>query len=179
MELFGTSLETIYFYGLIIAGSLTFLYILFGDVLEGVFEGITGSLLNPTLLFSFLTIFTANGYLFELITSLHSGLIFLISLGISSILVTLLNVFVLIPLSSAEESLSYSESDLKGRMGVVITSIPVDGYGEVILKSNSGSIAKPAISFDSLPIPSGSNVLVIDVQSGVLSVVEQKGLDEI
>lgn len=47
MELFGVSLETIYLYSLIISGVVTVLYLLFGDVLNGVLDGI----FNPTLFF--------------------------------------------------------------------------------------------------------------------------------
>ena len=53
--MFGLSVQTVYLYGLIICGSLTFLYILFSDLLDGLSEAIP--FFNPTLLFSFLTFF--------------------------------------------------------------------------------------------------------------------------
>ncbi|RSD29458.1 NfeD family protein [Mesobacillus subterraneus] len=168
MELFGTPLETIYFWGLVISGAITIIYLFFGDFLDGVLEAIP--LVNPTLIFSFVTIFSAGGYLGEVFTKLHSGLIAGASAIIALILVTLLNVFVLIPLSNAEESLVYKESDLRGRIGTVITSIPVDGYGEVMIENISGRISKPAVSFTKSEIPYGKKVLVIDIESGVLQV---------
>ena len=176
MDIFGVPLQTIYLYGLIISAIFMFLYLLFGDVIEGVFEGV--SFLNPILLFSFLTIFTASGYLLELLTSLHSLLGASISAMISLILVTLLNIFVVIPLSTAEESLVYEESDLKGRIGTVITTIPVDGYGEMMIESFSGRIAKSAKSFDHVEIPQGSTVLVVDVVNGVVHVIIHEDLEE-
>ncbi|HWO77361.1 MAG TPA: hypothetical protein VNM69_15960 [Bacillus sp. (in: firmicutes)] len=177
MELFGAPIESIYLAALIISGLITVLYILFGDVLEGVTEA-TG-FLNPTLLLAFFTFFSASGYLWEILTPLNSILIIAISILIAILLDTLLNVFVLIPLSSAEESLVYTEESLKGRIGKVILSVPKDGYGEVVIESNSGNIAKPAASFDDLPIPEGSQVLVIDVKSGVLYVTPHESFDEI
>jgi membrane-bound ClpP family serine protease len=168
MELFNWPLETIYFYGLVVSGAITILYLFFGDFLEGVMEGIP--FINPTLLFSFVTIFSAGGYLGEIFTPLHSGLIASFSAIIALILVTLLNVFVLIPLSNAEESLVYKESDLRGRVGTVITGIPVDGFGEVLIENISGRISKPAVSFTKNEIPYGKKVLVIDVENGVLQV---------
>ena len=168
MELFGWPLETIYLYGLVISGAITIIYLFFGDFLDGVMEGIP--LINPTLIFSFISIFSAGSYLAEVFTSLHSGLIAGFSAIIALILVTLLNVFVLIPLSNAEETLVYKESDLRGRIGTVITAVPVDGYGEVLIESVSGRIAKPAVSFTKTEIPYGKKVLVIDVESGVLQV---------
>lgn len=169
MELFGIPLPTIYLYVLIFSGALTLLYLFFGDMIEGIFEGI--DFLNPVLIFSFLTIFSASGFLFESFTSIHSIVVAIISAIISFIFVTLLNVFVLIPLSKAEESLVYREEDLKGRIGTVITAIPVDGFGEVLIESISGRVAKPAASFDDEAIANGKKVLVIDVVDGILHVI--------
>lgn len=178
MEPFSIPLETIYLYGLIISGILTVLYVLFADVFH--FNG-TGDgglhFLNPVLIFAFVTILSASGYLFERLSSLHYLLILGISAVASFIVVTLLNVFVLVPLSSAEESLVYKESDLQGRIGTVITSIPADGYGEVMIESTSGRIAKPAVSFDGDQIPSGTSVLVVQVKEGVLQVTVHQQLE--
>jgi hypothetical protein len=107
MELFSIPLETIYLYGLIISGILTVLYVLFADVFH--FHGFGDGLgfLNPVLIFAFVTILSGSGYLFERLSSLHYLLILGISAVAAFIVVTLLNVFVLVPLSSAEESLVY------------------------------------------------------------------------
>jgi membrane protein implicated in regulation of membrane protease activity len=171
MEPFSVPLATIYLYGLTIAGVLTVVYVLFADVLH--FHGASDGplqFLNPVLVFAFVTVLSASGYLFERISTLHYLLILAISAVIAFIVVTLLNVFVLIPLSSAEESLAYKESDLQGRIGTVITPIPADGFGEVMIDSISGRIAKPASSFDGESIPNGTSVLVIRVKNGVLEV---------
>lgn len=161
-------LETVYLYALVISGVITILYLFFGDVLSAALDGVP--FINPTLLFSFISIFSAGGYLAEVFTKLHSALIAGISATIALTLVTLLNVFVLIPLSRAEESLVYKESDLRGRIGTVITAVPADGYGEVLIESISGRIAKPAESFTKSAIAYGKKVLVIDVEQGVLQV---------
>ncbi|WP_147533384.1 NfeD family protein [Bacillus marasmi] len=173
MELFGTPLEAIYLYALIISGAVTIIYLFFGDVLSGLLDGI----INPTLIFSFVTIFSAGGYLCELFTSFHSGLIAAFNAAVALILVTLLNVFVLIPISKAEESLVYRESDLRGRIGMVITTVPEDGYGEVLIESVSGRVSKPAISFKKKEIPNGKKVLIIDVVNGVLQVENYEETD--
>ncbi|WHY76762.1 NfeD family protein [Neobacillus sp. WH10] len=178
MEPFSIPLETIYLYGLIISGVLTVLYVLFADVFHFHGAGDGGlHFLNPVLIFAFVTILSASGYLFEKLSSLHYLLILAISAVIAFIVVTLLNVFVLVPLSSAEESLVYKESDLRGRIGTVITSIPADGYGEVLIESTSGRIAKPASSFDGDQIPNGSRVLVVQVKNGVLEVTVHHQLE--
>ncbi|GIN84829.1 putative membrane protein YuaF [Heyndrickxia sporothermodurans] len=169
MTIFGTPIDTIYLILLIAAGSLTILYILFGDIFHGVGEAL--GYFHPTLVLSFITFFSAAGYIFEKITSFSSPLIISLSAIIALILVTLLNIFVLIPLSSAEESLSYTEESLKGRVGKLIISIPKDGFGEVVIDSKSGMISKPASSYENTPIAEGKQVLVIEVSNGVLHVV--------
>ena len=49
--MFGLSVQTVYLYGLIICGSLTFLYILFSDLLDGLSEAIP--FLTPLFFFFF------------------------------------------------------------------------------------------------------------------------------
>jgi len=168
MELFGMPIQNIYLTILVIAFISTILFMFFGDFLEGVGEGIP--FLNPTLILAFLTFLSAIGYLLELLTSWNSWLIILLSAFGSFILTTLLNVFVLVPLSSAEESLAYTEESLKGRLGTTIIPIPKDGYGEVLIENTSGRIAKSAVSFEGNEIAEGIQVLVVDVKQGVLYV---------
>ncbi|MDQ0175625.1 hypothetical protein [Bacillus chungangensis] len=168
MTLFGTSIETIYLVALIVSGAITLLYILFSDFLEGIAEAVG---FNPTLLLAFITFFSASGYILERTTTFHSYIIIAVSILIALILDTLLNVFVLIPLSSAEQSLVYTEDSLKGRVGKVIIPIPEQGYGEVVIESNSGMISKPAASYKGTMVEEGTTVLVIEVENGVLSVV--------
>lgn len=111
MELFGVPLETVYLYGLIIFGGVIFLFILFNDIFSGLE---LPDIFNPTLIFSFLTVFFASGFLLESLSGLNAGLCAGISLIISFTIVTLLKVFVLIPISSAEESLTFHDNDLNG-----------------------------------------------------------------
>jgi len=178
MEPFSIPLANIYMYGLIISGVLTVLYVLFADVFHFHGAGDGGpDFLNPVLIFAFITVLSASGYLFERLSSLHYLLIFGLSAVLAFIVVTLLNVFVLVPLSSAEESLVYKDSDLQGRIGTVITSIPAEGFGEVMIDSSSGRIAKPAVSFDGDSIPNGTNVLVVQVKNGVLEVIIHQPLE--
>ncbi|TSB45011.1 hypothetical protein [Alkalicoccobacillus porphyridii] len=160
-------MEQLYLYGLIAGGILTLCYILLSDILDGLFDFIPDGWLNPTLILSFVTFLSAGGYLFETLTSINSVLILITSSLISLLLVLLLNIFVLIPLSNAEESNAYTEDDLIGRTGQVIVSIPRDGFGEVILHDSGGNISKTAKCFDGADIPYGKDILVIDIKEGV------------
>lgn len=73
-----------------------------------------GSFLNPVLILAFITFLSAAGYIFEMTTSLNSAVILLIAAVIAVLLDILLNIFVLIPLASAEESLVYTDESLRG-----------------------------------------------------------------
>ncbi|MFC4024336.1 hypothetical protein ACFOUV_11075 [Oceanobacillus longus] len=169
MTIFGYPVESLYLIMLVISGLLTVLYIFFGDIAEGI--GGVFSFLNPALILAFITIFSASGYVLEFITSFSSVTIIFISILISFILDALLNVFVLIPMSSAEQSLSYTEESLKGRVGKIIIPVPKNGFGEIVIESKSGRISKTAASYENQIIEEGQQVLVIEVENGVLYVV--------
>jgi len=169
MTLFGTSMEIIYLVTLIIAGILTLLYLFFGDILDGIGE--VSSFLNPALILAFFTLFSASGYILEQVTPLSSLVIIAISLVVAFVLDTMLNLFILIPMASAEESLSYTEESLKGRIGKIIIPIPENGFGEIVIDSKSGMISKPAASYDNETIYEGQQVIVIEIKSGVLYVI--------
>ena len=169
MTLFGYPIEQIYFYTFIIAGMIIFFYMLFGDLLEAVGE--VSVFLNPVLVLAFIIFFSATGFIFEKTTSIHSGLIAVIALAIAFILDAILNVFILVPMANAEQSLSYTEDSLVGRVGKIILSVPQDGYGEIFIESKSGMILKPAASYDNIPIQQDEQVLVLEVKNGVLFVV--------
>ncbi|WP_067727713.1 hypothetical protein [Oceanobacillus damuensis] len=169
MTIFGYPLESLYLIMLVVSGLLTVLYIFFGDILEGIGE--TVFFMNPAVILAFIVIFSASGYVLEYITSLPHITIIIISILIATILDTLLHVFVLTPMSSAEESLSYTEESLKGRVGKIIIPVPKDGFGEMVIENKSGMISKTAASYENKPLPEGQQVLVIEVKNGVLYVV--------
>ncbi|WP_010649813.1 hypothetical protein [Oceanobacillus massiliensis] len=169
MTIFGYPIENLYLFTLVIAGLLTLLYIFFGDIADGIGESL--GFLNPALILAFITFFSASGYVLEFLTSLPSLAIIIIAAVIALVLDTLLNVFVLIPMSSAEESLGYTEESLKGRIGKIIIPVPQDGFGEIVIESKSGMISKPAASYENQSIEEGQQVLVIEIEKGVVYVI--------
>ncbi len=169
MEVFGFPISTIYIALLFISGIFVLLYALFGDIIEGLDEGIP--FLNPILIGSFVIFVSAIGYVLEIATSWSSVIILVIAAIAGFLLTTCLHLFVLVPMRSAEHSLAISDETLKGKIGKTIISIPEDGFGEVLLESVSGRIAKSAKSFDGKEIPADVQVLVVKVEDGVLYVI--------
>lgn len=168
----GLALETVYFYGLVIAGSITLLYVLFSDALDAVFGVAPGALLSPTVALSFVAVLSGAGYSFESLTDLSSINAFVLSVIISFLSVTLIHVFILVPMTKAESSISFSMKDLVAQEGEVIVTIPKDGFGEVMFKTKMSIYSYPAISENNEVMDEGTQVRVrtVDVTEGVVTV---------
>ncbi|WP_339177664.1 hypothetical protein [Oceanobacillus sp. FSL W7-1293] len=175
MTLFGYAIQDLYLWILIIAAILTVVVLLFGDLLDGIFESIP--FLHPVLVLSFFIFLSAMGYVLEWFMDWSSLIILIISSILSIIFVTLLHLFVLVPIRSAEQSWGYSEEALIGSVGTAIVSIPIDGYGEVMVQWKSGVISKPAVSYDNEAISQDERVLIIEIKDGVFYVSPYQSLD--
>lgn len=172
MELFGLPIVQVYLYTLIIAGAITIVYLLFSDMIDGVWEGIP--FFDPAVILAFFTFLSAAGYILELVVGWQSGLILAVAITIAVVLDILLYFFVLLPLSSAEVSLAYSDESLMGQVGRVIVPIPVNGYGEIVIETVNGRINKRAASYEDNAIDYGKEVLIIEVRNGAFIVKEYK-----
>lgn len=170
MELFGMPIIQIYLYVLIIAGIITIIYVLFSDVAEGIGE--TSPFLDPAVILSFITFTAAAGYLLEHLVDLSSMIILLIALAIAVVLDLLLYFFILLPLSTAEVSLAYSDDSLTGQVGKVIVPIPENGFGEIVIETVNGLISKRAAGYENTTIEYGKEVLIIEVKEGTFIVKE-------
>lgn len=168
MTLFGYSLEQIYLVVLIFVGLGTILYMFFGDVADGIGEGLP--ILNPSVILSFITMVAAAGYILEKFAWFSSGINIVIACILGAVLSTLFYLFILVPLKSADVSLAYTEESLGGQLGKVIVPIPIDGFGEVVIESASGMITKRATGFDNEAIDYDTTVLIVEVKEGTLFV---------
>lgn len=168
------SIEQWYLYSLLFLAICMILYLFFGDIADGIGEGIP--FFNPTVILAFLTFFSATGFIIETFTSLNSYVIAIISAIFSIVLDILMYYFILVPLKSAEVSMAYTEESLGGQVGKVIVPIPIDGFGEVVVETVNGTISKRATSYDHVSIPYDSKVLIVEVKEGTLYVREYEPL---
>lgn len=168
--LFGFPIVQIYLYALIISGAITVIYVLFSDVAEGIGEA--SPFLDPAVLLPFITFTAAASYILEITVDWHSGVIFSGAIVIAIILDVLLYFFILLPLSSAEVSLAYSDESLMGQVGRVIVPVPVDGFGEIVIETVNGRLNKRAASYENSAIEYGQEVLLIEVKDGTFIVKE-------
>ena len=172
--LFGVALSTIYLTIVIAIGLCMVLYLLFADMADGMAEGIP--FFDPAVILAFITFTAASGYLLEIFSDLSHFIIFLTGIVLSFICTALLYYFFLVPLRSAETSLAYTEDSLAGQTGRVITPIPMDGFGEVLIETVGGNIHKRAASYNQEDIPYGQEILVIEVVNGTLYVQAYESL---
>ncbi|MBO0431646.1 NfeD family protein [Enterococcus sp. DIV0660C] len=168
----GIALETIYWYTLLICAGIAVLLVVFGDIFD--FDGP----LDPMLLVPWLAFTSLFGYLGESLTEWSSVLIFVISAAISSVLVFLLNFYILMPMKNAEATLSSSEKTLEGQIAQVVTPIPITGMGEIQLQSVTGSINRPACFYTEQETMAqrGTKVLIIEVKDRVCYVIPYDGM---
>lgn len=172
MELFGLQIEQVYFYALIISGLITIVYMFFSDIAEGIGEG--SPFLDPAIVLSFITFTAATGYILELTVKWNSGIILVVAIVVAFLLSLLLYLFVLLPLSTAEVSLAYTDMSLTGQVGKVIVPVPIDGFGEIVIETISGLVSKRASGYENTAIDYGKEVLIIDVKDGTFIVKEYK-----
>lgn len=175
MEIFGYSMEQVYFFVLIVMAAATFLYLFFGDVTEAIGEGIP--FLHPTLVFAFFTLASAAGLLLEWFTAWNSWVVLLAACVLALILDILIYFFVLLPMASAEVSLAYTDESLAGLVAKVIIPIPADGYGEILLETVNGNLAKRATGLENEEIDYGKTVLVVEVEDGTFYVKEYEPIN--
>lgn len=174
MIVFGLPMEQLYMYILLVAGGLTVLYVFFGDIAD---VGEALPVFNPAVILAFVTFGSAIGFLLETATELNEWPVMAIAAGAAVVLDLLLYFFILLPLSSAESSIAYSEESLPGQVANVIIPIPVDGYGEVVLETYAGMISKRAAGYDNEAIGQDQKVLIIEVNDGTLYVQAYEPLD--
>jgi membrane-bound ClpP family serine protease len=170
LAVFGLPIEQLYLIVLVAAGLATVLYLFFGDVADGAGEALP--FLNPAVILAFITFMSASGFIFENVTGMGSVTILAVSAGISAVLSFLLYFFVLLPLRSAESSTAYTEQSLLGQVGRVITPVPEDGFGEVVIETVNGLISKRAAGLENAAIDYDREVLIIEIRDGTLIVKE-------
>lgn len=175
MQILGIDIQTIYLYGLIIGGSITVLYMLFGDVFDAIgsiADIAPGSILNPTVILSFISVLCGAGYIFEIRESFSSVTILILSTLISLAIVSIIHFFILVPLAKSEQNTAHSIEHFMNRNGEVITTIPENGLGEVLIKSSLGLSGNIAKSSTNTQIKQGTCVTVTAIDRNGVFIVK-------
>lgn len=162
------------YWGCFIGGVLfAVVSVVLGDVLEGIFELSFGEgppLVQPITIVGAVTVFGGTGVMLSRYTPLPGVWVFVLSLFSAVIAFLLVYFFYIVPTDNAENSTAFTMSDLNGKLGEVITTIPRGGYGEVMIRTAGGNTNQIAASFEKSEIPSGTKVVVVEVRDHTLYV---------
>lgn len=163
----------IVFWGCFVFGVVyCFSTLVFGEIFDNFFHLHEIPFIQPLTLVSFIAAFGGSGIILFNITQLQLFYLILFPSLIGLFLSTICYFFWIKPMSNAESSLSYSINRFVGTMVEVQTTIPPNGYGEVVSVSKSGNSNQIAASYDGNEIKEGEMVLVKKVEDNVLYVVK-------
>lgn len=170
----------------IVGVALAGIVVIFGEVLDGLLEGMFEILsfegmtfFHPVTLVGGLTAFGGSGILLmnrgdQLGAATIVFLAFLIAVTLS-----LISYFIYVkPMRKAEQSISFSNQELVGMIGEVTVSVPANGYGEVMIRVGVGHVTEIACSFDQTPIPVGAKAIVVEYKDGA-AYLSEWGKDEL
>ncbi|MBB6671128.1 NfeD family protein [Cohnella nanjingensis] len=150
--------------------------LVFGDLLGGAtgwFEWLSidgHHLFQPVVLAGGITVFGGAGLLMHRYSPL-SALGVYASAIVIAVAIAIAMYFVYVrPMKASENSVGFSMNDLEGKRAEVLTSIPADGCGEVLVKIGAGLTNQIAESFDKEDVPSGTEVVIVRVRGEVVYV---------
>lgn len=159
-------METLFMACLIGGVLYAIISVIFGDWLGQAFEGaldflsIEGSsFLQPMTIVGGITVFGGAGLLLAKYSEINNPLIILIALLIAVVAAIAVFFLYVKPMENSENSIAFTLQSLGGSLGEVLTPIPIDGYGEVLVKVGAGFTNQIAAGFDNESIPSGRKLL--------------------
>lgn len=160
---------TLFWICFLIGIGYVFLLLIVGEIFQGLFS-FDLPMLQPITIIGALTLFGASGILAMQIYQLAPLNTLLIASGVAILSFILLYVLFVRTTDTAESSTGFQYQDLIGKKAEVITSIPSNGYGEILLVTSGGRTAQIAASEDGNSIPQGTQVEVQKVQDQVFYV---------
>ncbi|TXK84386.1 NfeD family protein [Paenibacillus sp. N3.4] len=128
--------------------------------------------MQPIVLVGGITAFGAAGIIFHTYTMLGVALIALLAILIAIVLSVLTYIFFVKNMNKAEHSIGHSVGELIGRTAEVSVTIPAIGYGEILIRTNSGVSNYPAVSFEGLEISQGQKVVIVELRGRDFAVSE-------
>lgn len=135
------------------------------DALEDALEVALPEALDPLALLGGVTAFGGAGLLLERYAALGPAAEAGAATAVGLALALALTFGYIRPMRRAENSTGFSRREYRGRLGEVNTAVPARGYGEVLVRLGHATTFQPAASFDGRPIPTGTSVVVVEVEA--------------
>jgi membrane protein implicated in regulation of membrane protease activity len=127
-------------------------------------------LLNPLTIVGAITAFGGAGILLERYMVAGTLPIVAVAIVIALVMSVIVHFLIVRPMDRSESSLAFSQAEYVGMTGLVTVPIPASGRGQVMVRVGAGNTVEPAASFDDRPIPSGSQIIVVEVRDHTLYV---------
>lgn len=151
-----------------------------GDLIDGVLDGFGDhAALDPLSVIGGVTAFGGAGVVLARTTALGEPALAACAGGLALALAATLHFAYVRPMKRAENSTAFSQKEYAGRLGEVNTAVPARGYGEVLVRMGASTTFQPAASADGTPIPTGTRVVIVEVEpDGALRVAPFEEGDE-
>ena len=166
-------MTTIYWVCLLGGLGFTVLALFVGDLLEGFLDALDSfdsSFIDPLSIVGGVAGFGAAGIILDATTSLPESSAAWLAGGIGLLLAIAMHFLYVRPMKRGEVSMGFSVQEYRGRIGEVITTIPSTGYGEVMVQMGVTNTSREALSFSGKSIPSGTQIVVVEIRDGDLLV---------
>lgn len=165
------------FWGCLAGGILFALVSLLGGRALHRAHGLHGSLrfhalrfLHPMTIVGAVTAFGGAGVLLVRHAELSDPMLLVTAIAIALVFSVAIHFGYVRPMARSESSIGFSKNDYVGRTVLVTIPIPEGKRGQVMIRMGAGNTCEPAASFDGDAIPSGSQVVVIEVRDHILYV---------
>ena len=158
--------------------ALTLLLLVVGEALEAAFDALDGALdaldldaFDPLSLVAGVTLFGGAGILFDRFADLDAVPEVGAAAAVGLLGAVALHVLYVRPMKQSENSTAFSQREYAGKTGELTTGVPAGGFGEVVVRMGASTTFQTAASFSGGAIPSGTAVVVVEVDAeGVLQV---------
>ena len=172
-------MTTIYWWCLGGGFALSLLLVVLGDMLEAAVDALDGALdaldlggaFDPLSGVFGVTLFGGAGLLLDLYANLGTVPEVALAVAIGLAAAVALHFVYIKPMKASENSTGFSVREYAGKTGELTTGVPASGFGEVVVRMGASTTFQTAASFSGDPIPTGTPVVVVEVDAdGVLRV---------
>ena len=172
-------MATVYWFCLGGGVAVSVLLVVLGDLLEAAMDALDGALeaidlggaFDPLSAVFGVTLFGGTGLVLDAYADLGRTPEVVVAAAVGLVAAVLLHTVYVKPMKASENSTGFSVREYAGKTGELATGVPAGGFGEVVVRMGASTTFQTAASFSGAPIPSGTAVVVVEVDAdGVLRV---------
>ncbi|PAP77555.1 protease [Rubrivirga marina] len=169
----------LYWFCLIGGFAVTLVLLVVGEVLEAALDALDGALealdlgdaFDPLSSVAGVTLFGGAGVLLDTYAGLATAPEVAVAVLVGVVGAVVLHVVYVKPMQQSENSTGFSVREYAGKTGELATGVPEGGFGEVVVRMGASTTFQTAASFSGHAIPTGTRVVVVEVDAdGVLRV---------